>query len=160
MSKEFIQKEAPLSQESYTVDDHVDLIKRGYKTEYTIVFDRKKFHQKKIEIKKVRFGFPYFEDKEKIEMSLSIIGLPPKKGTHVLVFGYVEEDTDGITHDEIQVFSDVEDVEKFIKEESAYLLDVFKDIGYELNLKADEMISKLLQNKYVDNLFLKLLQLP
>lgn len=75
---EFVSREAPLSVPVRTPAENAELIKRGFKTIYTVRFEEAELF---IPSQSVRFGIP----DDGFEFGMEIVGLPPPKGTRVWI---------------------------------------------------------------------------
>lgn len=77
---EFIAYEAPLSAPVRNLSDNIGLIRRGFKTVYTAIWNENEVF---VPLEDVRFGAPVSIVEE---FSISMVGLPPPTGTTVWAF--------------------------------------------------------------------------
>lgn len=122
--REFLQEQTPLAKPVYSLGDQYDLVKRGCKTTYS--FDERD--------ESVVFGI------RENSVLFEILGLPPPKGTKVLLLYYKRTEYNEEQQREGDVFLDLEDLYETVGDLQDQLppgiLDFFVDVYYDRNSRA------------------------
>lgn len=101
-AREYVMQQSPLSQPVYTSVDQELLLKRGFKTTYNFLLGRK--------TGEVEFGPLHArEDRNLQPVQFSIVGMPPPKGTKVLIL-YEKDLGDHVSSRLGSVFESLEDL--------------------------------------------------